>query len=78
MASGFPNKETLAAFLMDVTAKINEMNGEEEGALLGLVEIARKRAGLRPLEEHAWTDNPDEDESTENRAAEPETEPAKS
>lgn len=63
---GIPNRETMAALLLEAAAGINEAPLD---VFVALAEKARKAAGLRSLTEFAFTDEPDEDEAPSEPAA---------
>lgn len=58
-ARGFGNAETVMTFLLDFVVAGNRLNPEEYEGILNTIETARKREGLRSLEDYAWTNEPD-------------------
>lgn len=72
-AGNVPNRETMAAILVDAVVHMNGLTADDESALLTLVDERRAAAGLRSIVEYGFKDEPDapEPDAPEPAAAEP-------
>jgi len=72
-AGCIPNKETMAAILLDTVGQMNGLTKEEELAFLGVVDARRAAIGLRSVVEYGFKDVPDEDATEPAAESEPAT-----